>query len=76
MSSIATRLDHELRLRGLTAQQLSRLSGVSQVTLSRLRAGRRVRNSTLTRIGRALAGAPPAPGVEGLLLGSGPEDSR
>ena len=60
-----TRLDYECARRGLTATELARLSGITEATLSHIRAGHPAMARSLTRIAEALAAAPV---VEGMSL--------
>ena len=61
------RLDHELVLRGWTAADLSRASGVSPTTISGARHGKYVSPGTLRRLAIAITKAPLVGGVERLL---------
>ena len=61
------RLDRELVLRGWTAQDLARRSGVSGATISAARHGQPVRPSSIHRIVTALLRAPIVDGVAELL---------
>src|SRR5438270_4326984 len=61
------RLDRELALRGWSAQDLVRASGISAATISAARQGRPVRPSSISRIVTALLGAPVLIGVAELL---------
>lgn len=58
------RLDRELVARGLTARDLARAAGVSEVTLSKARNGARIKASTLRRLATAMAAFPILPGHE------------
>ena len=59
-----TRFDRELVARGLDGRSLARLSGVSEVTISKARHGRPVKASTLRKMAAALAACPLQPGAE------------
>ena len=61
------RLDRELVLRGWTAQDLARLSGVSGATISAARQGQSIRPNTIHRIVTALLRAPVVEGMAELL---------
>ena len=61
------RLDRELALRGWTAQDLVRASGISGSTVSAARHGRPVRPSSIHRIVTALLSTPVIEGVAELL---------
>jgi len=61
------RLDRELTLRGWTAQDLVRASGISAATITSARQGRPVRPSSIHRIVTALLRAPVLDGVAELL---------
>lgn len=62
-----TRLDRELALRGWSAQDLVRASGISAATISAARQGRPVRSSSISRIVTALLAAAVIEGVAELL---------
>jgi transcriptional regulator with XRE-family HTH domain len=61
------RLDRELALRGWTAQDLVRASGISAATISAARQGRPVRPSSIHRMVSALLKAPVLEGVAELI---------
>jgi transcriptional regulator with XRE-family HTH domain len=61
------RLDLELTLRGWTAQDLVRASGISAATISAARQGKPVRPRSIHRIVSALLGTPVVAGVAELL---------
>ena len=61
------RLDRELALRGWTAQDLVRASGISGSTISAARQGKPVRPRSIHRIVTALLSAPVLDGVADLL---------
>jgi len=61
------RLDRQLAVRGWTAQDLVRVSGVSPATISGARRGRRVTPRTLRRIAEALVRTPVIAGIDELL---------
>ena len=63
----ADRLDYELARRGINPRQFAELSGVNEATLSRVRHGYRVRESTLRRMVAAMLKIPPIAGAELLL---------
>jgi DNA-binding Xre family transcriptional regulator len=61
------RLDRELTLRGWTAQDLVRASGISAATISAARQGKPVRPGSIHRIVTALLCAPVLDGIAQLL---------
>jgi DNA-binding Xre family transcriptional regulator len=63
----ASRLDHELARRGLTARALSERSGCSEFIISRARHGAPVSAQTLRRLGDALNECPVLPGAEAII---------
>lgn len=60
-------LDHQLALRGITVRTLAERAGIPEVTLSRARHGRRIRESTLRKLTAALLEIPRLPGAELLI---------
>lgn len=58
------RFDLELRRRGLTVADLSRLCGVHEIVIGRLRAGGRCREATFKRLMMALYSQPVIPGAD------------
>jgi DNA-binding Xre family transcriptional regulator len=62
------KLDYELALRGITARELGRRIGLSEVALSRARHGHAIREATLRRIADGLRGIPPVDGAAALLV--------
>jgi len=61
------RLDRELALRGWTAQDLVRASGISAATISAARQGRLISPTSIHRIVTALLRAPIIDGIAQLL---------
>jgi transcriptional regulator with XRE-family HTH domain len=69
-----TNLDRELAIRGLNGRELSRLAGISAMTLSNARQGHRVRESTVRRLAVALTRVEPIPGAAALVDHDGTAD--
>jgi transcriptional regulator with XRE-family HTH domain len=61
------RLDYELARRGATQRDLAKVAGVPEVTISRGRHGRHLRESTLRRLTTALLEMPVLAGAELLI---------
>ncbi len=61
------RLDYQLSVRGITARTLAERAGIPEVTISRARHGRRVRESTLERLTRGLLEIPLLVGADMLV---------
>jgi len=61
------RLDYELARRGATQRDLAKIAGVPEVTISRGRHGRHLRESTLRRLTTALLEMPVLAGAELLI---------
>lgn len=70
------RLDYELATRGLAARELAALANVSEATVCRARAGRRVDIRTLRRIADALRVTPTVLGIDSLLSGTAVDGGR
>jgi len=51
-------LDHQVALRAITIRTLAKKAGIPEETLSRMRKGRRIRESTLRRLVEALRQIP------------------
>jgi DNA-binding Xre family transcriptional regulator len=64
-------LDHQAAIRAITMRQLAEKAGIPEVTLSRARHGRRIRESTLRKLVDALRRTPVIEGAE-LLVAPAP----
>jgi urease gamma subunit len=67
-----TRLDYELAIRGISAQELSSACGVHAVVLSRARNGHAVREVTFRKIASGLNAIPVMDGAAELLAEPAP----
>jgi transcriptional regulator with XRE-family HTH domain len=61
------RLDYELSIRGKTARDLARLSGVQEETISRVRHGATIMPATLRKLTEALLSQPLIVGADLLI---------
>ncbi len=67
--------DHAVASRGMSYRELARVSGVSEIVISRARAGRPISYRTVRRLADALVRPPVTPGSE-LVIGIHSKVSR